>query len=623
MRVDVKAFDPALFETHTAVLGQTGSGKTNTAKVIVEDLFAFNRRVCVLDPIKSDWWGLKAGADGKSAGLHFVIVGGPRADLPLPASSGAAIGRMVAAGTLPHVIIDMSELRPHESGRWYADFAEALFRHNSGPMHLVLEEADFFAPKEKSGDGEESMRVHWSSRLARAGRSKGIRLVVSCQRTQKLHNDVLGSCEVLVAHRLVFPADQKPVLDWLKSAATKEVTQQISESLAKLVTGECWLYAPERGVLRRQGVRKIKTFDNSKTPAAGDEAHRVQTVAVDVAAIKAELGDAIAEAEANDPAKLRERIGELEEKLAAAGKRAPTPQVDTDQIRREANADARAEMASIVVGRARHVGELLATATTHLNQHISFLERMRVESSGVVNVNGVRMSEMTLRMAEIDTTTYHSPSAGETRTDQGVAEPQKHEENGSLAAATRAVGGQQRGGGAGNRASATAANGKRSAAERVLDALLWWDAIGWNQPLRDMVAYVAGYSPKSSGFEKTLSNLRTAGLIEFPNPGRVEITNKGSDIAASPADGTVNAGQLQRRVRDALSSEAMWRVLEVLTNRMGKPITREDLATQSAYSDRSSGYEKTLSNLRSLGLITYPEKGKVAAVKWLWLEDGQ
>lgn len=643
MQAETKAFDPALFETHTAVLGKTGSGKTNTAKVIIEDLHAAGRRVCILDPIKSDWWGIKASADGKSAGLPFVIVGGPRADLPLPASSGAAIGRMVASGSLPHVIIDMSELRPHEAGRWYAAFAEALFRHNSGPMHLVLEEADFFAPKEKAGDGEESMRVHWSSRLARAGRSKGVRLVVSCQRTQKLHNDVLGSCETLVAHRLVFPADQKPVLDWLKSAASKEVTQQISESLAKLVTGECWVYAPERGVLRRQGVRKIHTFDNSKTPAAGDEAHRVQTVAVDVAAIKAQLGDAIAEQEANDPAKLRERIAELEASIKTAGNVIGEQQRITDGDRDELIALRKAQSKlSELVGTVDASVDLARRAWESAQRDVSFTIRdVWREASALKALLEAPLDGATHRLGrfkftedqypaskpgskKIGETKYHSPSAGETRPDQVCAEPQRHEQNGSLVSAPRAVGGHARGvGGGGDRATPSAASGKRSAAERVLDALLWWDEIAWNQPLREMVAFVAGYSPKSSGFEKTLSNLRSAGLIEFPNPGRVEITGKGCDIARSPADGTVNAAELQRRVRIVLSSNAMWRVLAVLLKRVGKPITREYLASESEYSDRSSGYEKTLSNLRSLGLIRYPEKGTVAAVKWLWLEDGE
>ena len=52
-------------EQHIAVLGKTGSGKTSTGKLIVEHVVAQGHRVCVLDPIKSDWWGVTSSADGK------------------------------------------------------------------------------------------------------------------------------------------------------------------------------------------------------------------------------------------------------------------------------------------------------------------------------------------------------------------------------------------------------------------------------------------------------------------------------------------------------------------------------------------------------------------------------
>jgi DNA helicase HerA-like ATPase len=59
----------------------------------------------------------------------------------------------------------------------------------------VIEEAHEFAPKERAGIGAENMAIHWAKKLATAGRSKGIRLIVATQRVQALHNAVLGSCE--------------------------------------------------------------------------------------------------------------------------------------------------------------------------------------------------------------------------------------------------------------------------------------------------------------------------------------------------------------------------------------------------------------------------------------------
>jgi hypothetical protein len=109
--------------------------------------------------------------------------------------------------------------------------------------------------------------------LATAGRSKGIRLVLVTQRTQALHNALLGSCDTLIAHRLTAPADQAPVLNWLKSNTTPGVLEMVSAQLASLKTGAGWICSGEAKVFERVDFPRISTYDNTATPT-GDDSKR-------------------------------------------------------------------------------------------------------------------------------------------------------------------------------------------------------------------------------------------------------------------------------------------------------------------------------------------------------------
>ena len=79
----------AAFDQHIIVLGKTRSGKSSAMRVLVEYLLDKQEPpVTIVDP-QGDWWGLKASADGKSAGYPVVIFGGEHGDVPLNARSGS------------------------------------------------------------------------------------------------------------------------------------------------------------------------------------------------------------------------------------------------------------------------------------------------------------------------------------------------------------------------------------------------------------------------------------------------------------------------------------------------------------------------------------------------------
>lgn len=306
---------------HTAILGKTGSGKTTTAKVIIEHVVEEGARVCILDPIKSDWWGLTSSASGKRAGLPFQILGGPHGHVPLHSSAGKAIGELVARGSLPLSIIDMADFEPGGLQAFFVDFAQILMKRIKGVVYLVVEEAHEFAPKERAGIGKENLAIHFAKKLAIAGRTKGIRMIVATQRTQALHNAVLGSCETMVVHRFTAPADQEPVLKWLKGNVKDKAQRELIESgISGLENGQAWVVSGVAKILECVQFPRAATYDNTKTPDVGDEESQVHTAAVDVDKLRSIIGDAVVEAERDDPKKLREEIASRDRDLAARDK---------------------------------------------------------------------------------------------------------------------------------------------------------------------------------------------------------------------------------------------------------------------------------------------------------------
>lgn len=614
MKPHSPTFPPAVMGSHTAIVGKTGGGKTITAKDLIEQAHAEGANVCILDPIKSDWWGLTLDADGKRPGLPFHILGGPMGHVDLHADAGDALGRVVATGALRHSIIDMADFGPGDHNEFYNAFAESLFRHktkSSGTLYLVLEEAHVFCPKERDGVRGENMAVFWTKRLATAARSKGVRIIATTQRTQALHNAVLGSCETVIAHRLTFPADQKPVLDWLKASAPVHVVKSVAESLASLKTGEGWMCSGEAQVFERVKFPMIRTFDNSSTPVDGAGHDAVRPPAVDQAALRAIVGEAVKEAEANDPKRLRERIAELEQDLE--GYKAGGHPIDTsieDDLREQL-----AQATDRLDDLKRHADELQRQRYV-IVQHIA---KMPGWIEGLVEEFGRKLLEAVhLPADEVDTsdvildTNRPIPETIRPIPETPPAIPVVSAGRPSPVTPTASSGG----GGGGRASSPTGQAGDLPGPViKLADALHWWEAIGVPNPTREQLAFVAGYSPTGGGYRNYLSIAVREGILVY----------EGAHVRGGPAAARTGhrpqtpptTAELHRRVLEALDAPGR-KLMAALIPLRGQPMTRTQLAETCGYQATGGGFRNYLSQLSTLKLVKYPNKTTVAATPLLF-----
>jgi uncharacterized protein len=312
-----------------AIIAKRGMGKTYLSAVMAEEMISAGHQVCVVDPI-GVWWGLRSSADGRKPGLPVIILGGDHADAPLEASAGAVIADFVVDNFAP-VILDLSLFRKGEQTRFMTDFGERLYHRNRQPLHLVLDEADAFAPQ-RPQKGQERMLGAMED-LDRRGRARGIGITLISQRSAVLNKDVLTQAEVLVSLRVTSPQDRKAVDEWVKLHANDdEQRDTFLSSLTSLPVGGAWFWSPGwLDVFLRVKVRKRQTFDSSATPKVGERRIEPKAFAeIDLAELAGRIADTIEKAKAEDPKELRRQIADLQKQLR--DHRCPDPTVERVEV---------------------------------------------------------------------------------------------------------------------------------------------------------------------------------------------------------------------------------------------------------------------------------------------------
>jgi len=243
-----------ILDQHLVILGKTGSGKSSVMRVLIESLLDKGERVCIIDP-KGDHYGLKLGADGKSAGYGVMAFGNFKneqaTDFKINRHAGKEIAELIVSGNRP-AMIGFRGWMPAEMHDFWIDFASTLFGKNKAPIILAADEVHNFAPKTiLYKEDKTALALHWANRLGAEGRGNGITIMMASQRPQKVHNDLLTCAETLVAMKVTHPSERKPFAEWMKEYGDSERGNLILSNLSKLKKGEAFVWSPEAEFFER------------------------------------------------------------------------------------------------------------------------------------------------------------------------------------------------------------------------------------------------------------------------------------------------------------------------------------------------------------------------------------
>jgi uncharacterized protein len=311
----------------TAIVATRGAGKSSASAVLVEEAEALGVQTVTFDRT-GVYWGLRSNRKGTGDGLGIYVLGGPHGDVPLEHTAGRLIADLVVDSGHSFVF-DLSDMRKGQALRFAADFLERLYDRKARSrttLLLVMDEAHFYAPQTPRGGfkGDAARLMGAMEDVVGLGRSRGLGVILTTQRTQAVNKAVLDLIETLFVMRMLSPRARDAVEGWIQEKHEKD-ERGVLASLDGLPTGTAWVWSPLRGILERVALRRIRTFDSYAAPEPGEvQVEPEARKALNLDALGEDMRATAERAKADDPRELRKRIAELEREVAER------PQVDPE-----------------------------------------------------------------------------------------------------------------------------------------------------------------------------------------------------------------------------------------------------------------------------------------------------
>lgn len=610
-----------------AFIARKGAGKTYTAGKLAELLFEAGVQVIVLDTV-GNWYGLRLAADGKGTGFDIPVLGGLRGDIPLEPAGGALIAD-IAVDTGRSVILDVSQWSKADRQRFATAFGERLWLRKKGerhpaPLHLVIEESQLIVPQDVRGDTAKMVGVY--EEIIRLGRNYGIGVSMITQRPQSVNKEVLNQTECLFVGQVNGAQERDALKKWITHQG---MDVHLVDELPGLKIGTFYVWSPQwLNLLERVQILKKRTFDASATPKVGDERIQRDLKPLDLADLEQQMKATIEKSKADDPRELRKdlatalaRAQQLEREIktlkAAPAVGKPTPvltEADRELLQKlsttmqsmagELGARSGAFIAGCTESAERKIADIVEVTLGKVrSQCETFHEDGRARFAKLLEQKG--LAKVLEKLQAVST-----PPA-----------PAHHQERAASQTLQRPVRSAPVPPRQAARSSDVArpadSNGLGASAHRILDQLAALESLGYDAPSKTQLAVWCEVSPTSGGYFNNLGKLRSAGLLKYPQPDLVALTDDGRSIARPPAQ--LSPVEMQEALlRKVGASKAA--ILQALIATYPNAISKDELADHIGVSKTSGGYFNNLGALRTLGVIDYPSPGMVQALPVLFLE---
>lgn len=598
-----------LLETRLLVQAASGFGKSWALRRLLEQTAPVVQQL-IIDP-EGEFSTLREKFD-------YVICAPHDGDaVASPRTAALLARRLLETGV--SAILNIYDLKAYDRHAFVDKFLVELVNAPKRlwhPVLIVLDEAHVFAP-----EGGKAQSTGAVIDLATRGRKRGQGLCVATQRLAKLHKDVAAEMLNKMIGRCGIDIDVRRAADEIGYSP-----KILTENFKTFNPGDFYIFGPAL----TPSVERIKIGDVATThPRAG--ARLLEAPPAPSSKIKgvlAALADLPqqAESEIHTLEDAQRELANLRRKLTVAEKAKPretvpitAAEIDGYVNKGAANASRQhtktiarlraaletlmkfvieinaKDFAAHVDMDASEIATAISLAVDRATKMIDTKLEARNRDISALQKQGRRIADQVRKLVENDdvtvavSVTHNEPFTVSAEAPRAPRVPHTPRANGRKSELPEDMGGPER---------------------RILDALAWWESVGVAQPEHAAVAAMARYSVTSSSYGVPRSRITKAGLAESRD-GCIWLTDAGREVATFP-EGVPSGEELRQRVLQRIDGPHR-RLLEPLIAAYPGSLSDDELAAQANYSRTSSSYGVPRSQLKTFGLIHYPERGRVAA----------